>query len=76
MIVANHTVKLTQAASANSVDAVVQAFDQALAQAIAEITQWALALPPPASTAKAPEELEPAPPQKPTRGLPSTPRAP
>ena len=50
MIVANHTVKLTQAATANSVDAVVQAFDLALAQAIAEITQWALALPPPATT--------------------------
>jgi cholesterol transport system auxiliary component len=78
MIVANHTVKLTQAASANSVDAVVQAFDLVLAQAITEITQWALALPPPASTdaAKSVPEPEPAPPQKPVRGLPSTPRAP
>jgi cholesterol transport system auxiliary component len=74
MIVANHTVKLTQAASANNVDAVVQAFDLVLAQAITEITQWALALPPPASidTAKAMPEPEIAPPpQKPIR-----PRAP
>ncbi|MGZ5927082.1 MAG: hypothetical protein ACXWLJ_10420, partial [Rhizomicrobium sp.] len=59
---ANHTVKLTQAATANSVDAVVQAFDAALAQAITEITQWALAMPPPTATdaAKAAADPEPA----------------
>ncbi len=47
MIVSNLTVTLNEPASANSVDAVVQAFDLALAKAIAQITQWALALPPP-----------------------------
>jgi cholesterol transport system auxiliary component len=80
MIVANHTVRLTQAVTANSVDAVVQAFDVALAQAIAEITQWALALPPPtaADTAKPMPEAEPAtpPPKARTRSpLPAS-RAP
>lgn len=82
MIVANHTVKLTQAATANSVDAVVQAFDAALAQAIAEITQWALAMPPPtaadaAKTAADPEPATPAP-QKGARNRSpaSSPRAP
>ena len=72
MIVANHTVRLTQGASANSVDAVVRAFDLALAQAITEITQWALALPPPAGTDAVKAAAEPVtPPQKPIR-----PRAP
>ena len=47
-IVANRTVALTETASANSVDAVVQAFDIALAKAVDDITRWALALPPPA----------------------------
>ena len=46
-IVANLTVTLTEPVSANNVDAVVQAFDIALAKAVAQITQWALALPPP-----------------------------
>ena len=46
-IVANLTVTLTEAATANSVDAVVQAFDIALAKAVGQITHWALALPPP-----------------------------
>jgi len=46
-IVANRTVTLTEAATANSVDAVVQAFDIALAKAVDDITRWALALPSP-----------------------------
>ena len=46
-IVANLIVHFTEAAAANSVDAVVQAFDTALAKAIAQIVNWALALPPP-----------------------------
>ena len=47
-IVANLAVALSEPASANSVDAVIQAFDVALAKAVAQITQWALALPAPA----------------------------
>ena len=57
-IIANLTVRLTQSTSANTVDAVVQAFDLALAKAVDQITQWALALPPPAmdaATAPSPE---------------------
>ena len=46
-IVANLTVNFTEPASANNVDAVVQAFDTALAKAVAQIVSWALALPPP-----------------------------
>lgn len=46
-IIANLTANVGEAASANSVDAVVQAFDTALAKAIAQIVNWALALPPP-----------------------------
>lgn len=46
-IVANLNVTLSEQASANNVDAVVQAFDAALAKAIAQIVSWALALPPP-----------------------------
>lgn len=49
-IIANLTVNLTEPASANNVDAVVQAFDIALAKAIAQIVAWALNLPPPAPT--------------------------
>jgi cholesterol transport system auxiliary component len=63
-IVANLTVRLTQSASANNVDAVVQAFDAVLAKAIDQITQWALALPPPvidAATAPSPDSPSPAP---------------
>lgn len=48
-IVSSLTASLNESASANSVDAAVQAFDVALAKAVAEITQWALALPPPAT---------------------------
>ena len=48
-IVASLTVTLTEPASANNVDAVVQAMDTALAKAVVQITQWALALPPPAT---------------------------
>jgi cholesterol transport system auxiliary component len=46
-IVSNFTVRLDEPASANSVEAAVRAFDSALAKAVARITQWALALPPP-----------------------------
>ncbi len=61
-IAANLAVTLTEPASANTVNAVVQAFDVALAKAIAQITQWALALPPPAA-----DPGEAAPPVKGTR---------
>lgn len=47
-IVANLSVNFSEPASANSVDAVVQAFDIALAKAVAQIVNWALDLPPPA----------------------------
>jgi cholesterol transport system auxiliary component len=46
-ILANFSVNLTEPASANSVDAVVQALNAALAKAVDQIVQWALALPPP-----------------------------
>ncbi len=46
-IVANLAVNLTQPVAANNVDSVVQAFAAALAKAVDQITQWALALPPP-----------------------------
>jgi cholesterol transport system auxiliary component len=46
-ILANLSVNLTEPASANSVDAVVQALNAALAKAVDRIVQWALALPPP-----------------------------
>jgi cholesterol transport system auxiliary component len=46
-IVASLTVTETEPASANSVNAVVEAFDTALGNAVGQITQWALALPPP-----------------------------
>ena len=49
-IVANLAVNLIEPASANSVDAVIQAFDVALAKAVAQITQWALTLPNPVSS--------------------------
>jgi cholesterol transport system auxiliary component len=58
-MVANLAVSLTEPASANSVDAVVQALDTVLAKAIVQITQWALALPPPSSIAA--DAAEPAP---------------
>ena len=48
-ILANLSVDLTEPASANSVDAVVQALNAALAKAVEQIVQWALALPPPAA---------------------------
>ena len=59
-IVANLTVNLTQPASANSVDAVVQAFDVALASAAAQIVSWALNLPPPPERATAADIARPA----------------
>ena len=69
-ILANFSVNLTEPASANSVDAVVQALNTALAKAVDQITQWALALPPPATTNSTEADLPP--PPKPTR----TPRLP
>lgn len=48
---ASLAVNLTEPASANSVDAVVQAMNTALAKAVDQIVQWALALPPPADAA-------------------------
>jgi len=77
-ILANFSVNLTEPTSANSVDAVVQALNTALAKAVDQITRWALALPPPAATSGAETDLPP--PPKPTRTprLPDTdgPRAP
>jgi cholesterol transport system auxiliary component len=58
-ILANLSVNLTEPASANSVDAVVQALNIALAKAVDQIVQWALALPPPAQ-----EDRAPAPPSR------------
>jgi cholesterol transport system auxiliary component len=66
MIVSNLTVTLNEPASANSVDAVVQAFDTALAKAVTQITQWALALPPPRNA-----DAEPALPPPPSRDRPA-----
>ena len=53
---ASLAVNLTEPASANSVDAVVQALNGALAKAVDQIVQWALTLPPPADaeTSRAP----------------------
>ncbi len=53
-ILANLSVNLTEPASANSVDPVVQALNTALAKAVNQIVQWALALPPPADAAPEP----------------------
>jgi cholesterol transport system auxiliary component len=64
-ILANLTVNLTQPASANSVDAVVQAFAAALAKAVDQITQWALALPPPVANAGPEPAFSSPPPRKP-----------
>jgi len=52
-VVANFTAHVTEQASANSVDAVVQAFDAALAGAATQIVNWALNLPPPPERATA-----------------------
>jgi cholesterol transport system auxiliary component len=46
-IVANLTVNLSEPASANSVDAVVQAFDTVLAKTVTQIVTWAFSLPSP-----------------------------
>jgi cholesterol transport system auxiliary component len=64
-IVANLTVTLTQPATANSVDSVVQAFAATLAKAVDQITQWAFALPTPTPADSA--EAVPAAPQRQTR---------
>jgi cholesterol transport system auxiliary component len=74
MIVSNLTVTLNEPASANSVDAVVQAFDTALAKAVAQITQWALAMPPPRNAEA--DQPEPAAPLPPSRDRPTMPKAP
>lgn len=78
-IVANLTVNLTEPASANNVDAVVQAFDVALAKAITQIVTWALGLPPPPKTRTATDITEmsprPSPSSRPS-GIPSPRQAP
>lgn len=51
---ASLAVNLTEPASANSVDAVVRALNTALAKAVDQIVQWALALPPPADSVPEP----------------------
>ena len=56
-IVANMTATQNVPASANSVDAVVEAFDVALAAAVAAIVQWALALPSPQSGPLVPDAV-------------------
>jgi len=75
-IVANLTVNFTEPASANSVNAVVQAFDVALASATAQIVSWALNLPLPAERAMATDTTTPsrasAGPAAPTRGTTAT----
>lgn len=58
-IIANLTVNFSEPASANSVDAVVQAFDAALAKAIAQIVAWALSLPSPAAMHTTSEPIAP-----------------
>ena len=73
-IVANLTVNLTEPTSANNVDAVVQAFDAALAKAIAQIVPWALSLPPP-PTARTAANITEASPTTRTRTIgPASPR--
>jgi cholesterol transport system auxiliary component len=74
-IVSNLAVTLNESASANSVEAVVQAFDIALAKAIAQITQWALALPAPRNTDEdRPGPVAPAPaPSRPALTMPKAP---
>jgi cholesterol transport system auxiliary component len=75
-IVANLTVSLTQPAAANNVDSVVQALAATLAKAVDQISQWALALPPPTSADNA--ETGPATPPPRAAPLPELkpPRAP
>jgi cholesterol transport system auxiliary component len=50
-VVANLAASQSEQASANSVEAVVQAMNAALGPVIGQITAWALALPPPAAAA-------------------------
>jgi cholesterol transport system auxiliary component len=66
-IVANLTVNLTEPATANNVDAVVQAFNVALAKAITQIVGWALGLPSPPMARTAADITE-----TPSRPSPST----
>jgi len=58
-ILANFSVNLSESAAANSVDAVVQALNAALAKAVDQIVQWALALPPPAGPVAEPTAAAP-----------------
>jgi len=67
-IVANLTVTLTEPAASNSVDAVVQAFDTALAKAVTQIVNWALGLPPPPAMRSAADITPPEPSRIPSRG--------
>ena len=64
-IVSSLTVDFNEAASVNSVDAAVEAFDAALSKAVAQLVSWALALPPPAELRPAAEAKEPASPPAP-----------
>lgn len=64
-IASSLTVSLDEPASANSVDAVVQALDGALSKAVAQIVPWALALPAPASLRGS--DAAPDPPAEPRR---------
>jgi cholesterol transport system auxiliary component len=57
-IAAGLTVNLNEPATANSVDAAVQAFDIALGKAVAQIVQWALAVAAPASQRAAEPEAQ------------------
>jgi len=73
-IVANLAVNLTEPASANNVDAVVQAFDGALAKAIAQIVAWSLSLPPPPPTRAATDITEASPTTRSRAAGPVSPR--
>ena len=72
-IVANLTVTLSEPATANTVDAVVQAFDTALAKGTAQIVTWALALPPP-SPMRGAADITPSEPRMPSRSRLNNPR--
>src|SRR6185312_15087169 len=69
-IAASLNVTFNEPASANSVEAAVQAFDAALGKAVAQIVQWALALPPPPSPRPASDAEDVAPPAPPPRRAP------
>jgi cholesterol transport system auxiliary component len=64
-ILSTQTASFNEPASANSVDAAVQAFNTALGKAIAQIVQWALALPPPAAARTDAPDVSEMPPRRP-----------